>query len=149
MEQAKIDRINALARKAKTPEGLTEAEKHERALLRREYLDAVKANLESQLEHTYLQRPDGTIDDDYRIDYLREHIGAMRDAIDEDGVEMLGYTTWGPIDLVSAGSGEMEKRYGFIYVDRDNLGMGTLARSKKKSFDWYRKVIATNGADLR
>ena len=60
MEQAKIDRINALARKAKTPEGLTEAEKHERALLRREYLDAVKANLESQLEHTYLQRPDGT-----------------------------------------------------------------------------------------
>ena len=72
----------------------------------------------------------------------------MRDAIEEDGVEMLGYTTWGPIDLVSAGSGEMEKRYGFIYVDRDNLGMGTLARSKKKSFDWYRKVIATNGADL-
>ena len=60
MEQAKIDRINALARKAKTPEGLTEEEKHERALLRREYLDAVRANLESQLEHTYLQRPDGT-----------------------------------------------------------------------------------------
>lgn len=60
MEQAKIDRINALARKAKTPEGLTEEEKHERALLRREYLDAIKANLENQLEHTYLQQPDGT-----------------------------------------------------------------------------------------
>ena len=61
---------------------------------------------------------------------------------------MLGYTTWGPIDLVSAGSGEMEKRYGFIYVDRDNTGAGTLARSKKKSFDWYKQVIATNGEDL-
>ena len=93
-------------------------------------------------------KPDGTIDDDYRIAYLREHIETMRDAIDQDGVEMLGYTTWGPIDLVSAGSGEMEKRYGFIYVDRDNEGNGTLARSKKKSFDWYKKVIATNGEDL-
>ena len=93
-------------------------------------------------------KPDGTIDDDYRIAYLREHIETMRDAIDQDGVEMLGYTTWGPIDLVSAGSGEMEKRYGFIYVDRDNTGAGTLARSKKKSFDWYKQVIATNGEDL-
>ncbi|HIU05255.1 MAG TPA: 6-phospho-beta-glucosidase [Candidatus Coprousia avicola] len=92
--------------------------------------------------------PDGTIDDDYRIDYLRQHIEAMRDAITEDGVEMLGYTTWGPIDLVSAGTGEMSKRYGFIYVDRDDAGEGTLARSKKKSFYWYKKVIATNGADL-
>ncbi len=91
---------------------------------------------------------DGSINDDYRIDYLRQHIEAMRDAIDEDGVEMLGYTTWGPIDLVSAGTGEMSKRYGFIYVDRDDAGNGTLARSKKKSFDWYKKVIATNGADL-
>ena len=92
--------------------------------------------------------PDGTIDDDYRIDYLRQHIEAMRDAITEDGVEMLGYTTWGPIDLVSAGTGEMSKRYGFIYVDRDDAGEGTLARSKKKSFYWYKKVIATNGEDL-
>ena len=92
--------------------------------------------------------PDGTIDDDYRIDYLRQHIEAMRDAITEDGVEMLGYTTWGPIDLVSASTGEMSKRYGFIYVDRDDAGAGTLARSKKKSFDWYKKVIATNGEDL-
>lgn len=90
----------------------------------------------------------GYVEDDYRIDYLRQHIEAMRDAIIEDGVELLGYTTWGPIDLVSAGTGEMKKRYGFIYVDRDNAGKGTLKRSKKKSFDWYKKVIATNGADL-
>ncbi len=91
---------------------------------------------------------DGSINDDYRIDYLRQHIEAMRDAVTEDGVDLLGYTTWGPIDLVSAGTGEMSKRYGFIYVDRDDAGNGTLARSKKKSFDWYKKVIATNGEDL-
>lgn len=90
----------------------------------------------------------GYVEDDYRIDYLRQHIKTMRDAITEDGVELLGYTTWGPIDLVSAGTGEMKKRYGFIYVDRDNDGKGTLKRSKKKSFDWYKKVIATNGAEL-
>ena len=77
-----------------------------------------------------------------------EHIEAIRDAIEQDGVEMLGYTTWGPIDLVSAGSGEMEKRYGFIYVDRDNLGNGTLERRRKKSFYWYQQAIATNGGDL-
>ena len=91
---------------------------------------------------------DGSINDDYRIDYLRQHIETMRDAVVEDGVDLLGYTTWGPIDLVSASTGEMSKRYGFIYVDRDDAGNGTLARSKKKSFDWYKKVIATNGADL-
>ena len=90
----------------------------------------------------------GNINDDYRINYLREHIKAMRDAVNIDGVDLLGYTSWGPIDLVSAGSGEMEKRYGFIYVDRDNQGNGTLKRSKKKSFDWYKKVIASNGEDL-
>lgn len=90
----------------------------------------------------------GEIDDDYRINYLREHIKAMRDAINLDGVELLGYTTWGPIDLVSAGSGEMEKRYGFIYVDRDNEGNGTLKRKRKKSFYWYKKVIGSNGEDL-
>ena len=72
----------------------------------------------------------------------------MRDVVTEDGVDLLGYTTWGPIDLVSAGTGEMSKRYGFIYVDRDDTGSGTLKRSKKKSFDWYKKVIATNGEDL-
>ena len=91
---------------------------------------------------------DGSINDDYRIDYLRDHIKAMRDAVTEDGVDLLGYTTWGPIDLVSAGTGEMSKRYGFIYVDRDDAGNGTLARSKKKSYDWYKKVIASNGEDL-
>ena len=91
---------------------------------------------------------DGSINDDYRIEYLRDHIAAMRDAVTEDGVELLGYTTWGPIDLVSAGTGEMSKRYGFIYVDRDDAGAGTLARSKKKSFFWYKQVIASNGADL-
>ena len=91
---------------------------------------------------------DGAVHDGYRIDYLRAHIEQMKLAIEEDGVPMLGYTTWGPIDLVSAGTGEMKKRYGFIYVDRDNYGNGTLKRSKKKSFEWYKKVIATNGEDL-
>lgn len=91
---------------------------------------------------------DMTVNDDYRIEYLRAHIQAMRDAVTEDGVELWGYTTWGPIDLVSAGTGEMKKRYGFIYVDRDNEGNGTLARYKKKSFYWYKNVIATNGEEL-
>lgn len=91
----------------------------------------------------------GYVADDYRIEYLAEHIKAMRDAINIDGANILGYTTWGPIDLVSAGTGEMRKRYGFIYVDRDNYGNGTLKRSKKKSFDWYKEVIATNGASIK
>ncbi|MBM7642794.1 6-phospho-beta-glucosidase [Streptococcus loxodontisalivarius] len=90
----------------------------------------------------------GYVEDDYRIDYLREHVKTMNQAINEDGVELLGYTTWGCIDLVSAGTGEMKKRYGFIYVDRDNDGNGTLKRSKKKSFDWYKQVIASNGKNL-
>lgn len=90
----------------------------------------------------------GNIIDDYRIDYLQAHIQAMKDAIELDGVELLGYTTWGAIDLVSASTGEMAKRYGFVYVDRDNEGNGTLDRTKKKSFDWYKKVIETNGEDL-
>lgn len=90
----------------------------------------------------------GYVEDDYRIDYLREHIKAMYDAVSIDGVDLLGYTMWGPIDLVSASTGEMEKRYGFIYVDRDNSGNGSLKRSKKKSFEWYKKVIASNGEDL-
>ena len=89
----------------------------------------------------------GEINDDYRISYLREHIRAMGEAI-ADGIPLMGYTTWGPIDLVSASTGEMKKRYGFIYVDRDDAGNGTLKRSKKKSFDWYKKVIASNGEDL-
>ena len=91
---------------------------------------------------------DGTIDDDYRIDYLKAHIKAMKTAVEEDGIDLLGYTPWGCIDLVSAGTGEIKKRYGFIYVDKDNEGQGTLKRSKKKSFDWYKQVIATNGEQL-
>ncbi|WP_326513792.1 6-phospho-beta-glucosidase [Clostridium intestinale] len=91
---------------------------------------------------------DGYVEDDYRIEYLREHIKAMKVAINEDGVELMGYTPWGCIDLVSASTGEMKKRYGFIYVDKDNEGKGTLARSKKKSFYWYKKVIASNGEEL-
>lgn len=90
---------------------------------------------------------DGSINDTYRIDYLREHIKQMEEAI-EDGVDLIGFTPWGCIDLVSASTGEMEKRYGFIYVDKDNNGVGTLARKKKKSFDWYKKVISSNGQDL-
>ncbi|EKN5116736.1 6-phospho-beta-glucosidase [Yersinia enterocolitica] len=91
--------------------------------------------------------PQGEIEDDYRISYLREHIKAMAEAID-DGIPVIGYTSWGCIDLVSASTGEMSKRYGFVYVDRDDLGKGSLARKKKKSFYWYKKVIASNGADL-
>ena len=90
---------------------------------------------------------DGSINDDYRIDYLRDHIKAMAEAI-EDGVNLIGYTPWGCIDLVSASTGEMSKRYGFIYVDRHDDGSGTLERSKKKSFFWYKDVIATNGEQL-
>ncbi|MFM5093226.1 6-phospho-beta-glucosidase [Aeromonas rivipollensis] len=90
---------------------------------------------------------DGEIEDDYRIDYLRAHISAMGDAI-ADGVPLLGYTSWGCIDLVSASTGEMSKRYGFVHVDRDDAGRGTLARRRKKSFWWYRQVIASNGEDL-
>ncbi|MGE6125788.1 6-phospho-beta-glucosidase [Aeromonas rivipollensis] len=89
----------------------------------------------------------GEIEDDYRIDYLRAHISAMGDAI-ADGVPLLGYTSWGCIDLVSASTGEMSKRYGFVHVDRDDAGRGTLARRRKKSFWWYQKVIASNGEDL-
>ncbi|MDR2397433.1 MAG: 6-phospho-beta-glucosidase [Spirochaetaceae bacterium] len=91
---------------------------------------------------------DGSINDDYRIEYLREHIKAMKAAIEEDGVELWGYTTWGCIDIVSASTGEMSKRYGFIYVDRDDEGQGSLARSRKKSFGWYKKVIESNGETL-
>ncbi|MGK0606539.1 6-phospho-beta-glucosidase [Enterococcus gilvus] len=91
---------------------------------------------------------DGTINDDYRISYLKAHLQAMKNAVEEDGVDLMGYTSWGCIDLVSAGTGEMKKRYGFIYVDRDNEGKGTLKRSRKKSFEWYKQVIASNGENL-
>ena len=89
-----------------------------------------------------------TVDDQYRIDYLRAHIQAFKQAVEEDGVELLGYTPWGCIDLVSASTGEMAKRYGFIYVDRDNQGNGSLKRYKKRSFEWYKKVIVSNGEEL-
>lgn len=91
---------------------------------------------------------DGSIHDNYRIDYLRAHIVEMEKAINLDGLPLMGYTTWGPIDLVSASTGEMKKRYGFIYVDKDNDGNGTLVRSRKDSFYWYKKVIASDGEDL-
>ncbi|EOP64084.1 MULTISPECIES: glycoside hydrolase family 1 protein [Bacillus cereus group] len=91
---------------------------------------------------------DGTINDDYRINYLREHMIAMSDAIQEDGVEMMGYTSWGCIDLVSASTGEMSKRYGYIYVDKHDDGTGTLERKKKNSFFWYKDVISSNGEIL-
>lgn len=90
---------------------------------------------------------DGQIIDDYRIDYLRAHIEQMAKAI-EDGVDLMGYTPWGCIDLVSASTGEMSKRYGFIYVDLDDKIEGSGKRMKKKSFDWYKQVIASNGTDL-
>ncbi len=91
---------------------------------------------------------DGSIHDPYRVDYMRKHLEVLRDTIDKDGIPILGYTMWGPIDLVSASTGEMKKRYGFIYVDKDNEGKGTLKRYRKDSFYWYKKVIETNGEDL-
>ncbi len=90
-------------------------------------------------------KEDGTCEDDARIAYLKAHIEEMKKAVEIDGVDLLGYTPWGCIDLVSFTTGEMKKRYGFIYVDKNNDGSGTLKRSKKKSFDWYKNVIASNG----
>jgi 6-phospho-beta-glucosidase len=92
--------------------------------------------------------PDGkTVEDDYRISYLKDHLLQVEEAI-EDGIPVLGYTSWGPIDLVSASTAQMSKRYGFIYVDRNDDGTGTLKRYRKKSYFWYKKVIETNGAAL-
>ncbi|EOS22896.1 hypothetical protein C806_03517 [Lachnospiraceae bacterium 3-1] len=93
-------------------------------------------------------KEDGTVCDDYRIDYLRSHIQAMKAATEEDGVDVIGYTPWGCVDLISATTGEMSKRYGFIYVDKNDDGEGTLKRRPKKSFGWYRQVIASNGKTL-
>ena len=90
---------------------------------------------------------DGGIHDDYRIDYLRQHIEQMAEAI-ADGVDLMGYTPWGCIDLVSLSTGEMAKRYGLIYVNKFDDGTGDLSRERKDSFYWYQKVIATNGEDL-
>lgn len=96
-----------------------------------------------------ITEPDGTktVVDDYRINYLRDHLLQVKEAV-EDGVPVMGYTSWGCIDLVSASTAELKKRYGFIYVDRNDDGSGTLNRYKKKSFDWYKNVIATNGENL-
>ena len=91
---------------------------------------------------------DGQIHDQYRIDYLSQHLKQLRDAIVIDKIPCFGYTMWGCIDLISLASGEMKKRYGFIYVDMDDLGRGSLKRYKKDSFYWYQKVIKTNGSDL-
>lgn len=97
-----------------------------------------------------IELPDGnkTVEDDYRIDYMNDHLVQVAEAI-EDGVEIMGYTSWGCIDLVSFTTAELKKRYGMIYVDRNDDGSGTLARYKKKSFAWYKEVIATNGASLK
>lgn len=91
--------------------------------------------------------PDGAIHDDYRIEYLRRHIEQMREAV-MDGVNVIGYTAWSAIDIVSSGTSEMAKRYGFIYVDLDDDNQGTLERRRKDSFYWYKKVIASNGTEL-
>ncbi|MGI6111747.1 MAG: glycoside hydrolase family 1 protein [Bilifractor sp.] len=92
--------------------------------------------------------PDGmTVEDDYRISYMKEHLLQVEEAI-EDGVPVMGYTSWAPIDLVSASTAQMSKRYGFIYVDRNDDGSGSLARYRKKSCAWYKRVIETNGRSL-
>ena len=89
----------------------------------------------------------GEVHDDYRIAYLKEHIKALKEAIC-DGVDVIGYMPWSAIDLVGLSTGSIEKRYGFIYVDMDNEGNGTLKRIPKKSYDWYKHVIETNGEEL-
>ena len=95
----------------------------------------------------YDKLEDGQIHDPYRVEYYRDHIQQMKEAI-KDGVDLRGYYAWGPIDIVSCSSSEMSKRYGFIYVDLDDYGKGTGKRIKKDSYDWYKKVIETNGDDL-
>lgn len=92
---------------------------------------------------------DGRVHDQYRIDYLRSHLMELEKAIEIDGVPVMGYTMWGPIDLVAASTGEMKKRYGFIYVDVDDYGQGSFKRYKKDSFYWYKNVIKTNGKNLK
>ena len=91
---------------------------------------------------------DGSVHDPYRSDYLKKHAKALKDAVDTDLVDCFGYTWWGPVDIVSAGTGEMRKRYGFVYVDMDDQGKGTLARSRKDSFEVYKEIIRTNGECL-
>lgn len=104
--------------------------------------------VENDLGFEDVLEEDGSIHDDYRIAYMKGHIESMADAINLDGVNLIGYTPWGCIDLVSAGTGEMRKRYGMIYVDRDDSGQGSLERRRKDSFYWYQKVIQSNGTEL-
>lgn len=104
--------------------------------------------VENGLGATDVVLADGRIVDDYRIQFLKEHIEQIKAAVEEDGVDLMGYTPWSCIDLVSATTGEMKKRYGFIHVDRDNEGNGTLKRTRKKSFFWYKQVISSNGEVL-
>ena len=96
--------------------------------------------------------PDGkggfTVEDDYRIQYMNDHLVQVSEAL-HDGVEVMGYTAWGCIDLISCSTAEIKKRYGMIYVDLNSDGTGTLARWRKKSFGWYKEVIATNGESLK
>lgn len=94
------------------------------------------------------REPDGSINDDNRISYLNDHLYQMKLAVTEDGVDLIGYTLWGCLDIISAGTGEMKKRYGLIYVDLDDEGKGSLERMRKKSFYWYQDVIRTNGDNL-
>lgn len=104
--------------------------------------------VENGLGHTDILEEGNVIHDDYRINYLRDHIIEMRKALCEDGIPLIGYTPWGCIDIIAASTGEMKKRYGFIYVDRDDEGNGTLNRYRKDSFYWYKKVIESNGEVL-
>lgn len=104
--------------------------------------------VENGLGYNDVVNEDGTIEDDYRINYFADHFKAIGHAI-ENGVEVMGYTSWGCIDIVSASTSQMSKRYGFIYVDVDDYNKGTYKRLKKKSFDWYKKVIETNGEILK
>lgn len=104
--------------------------------------------VENGMGNVDIVEEDGSIHDDYRIAYLRDHIMEMKKAVEIDRVPVLGYTTWGCVDLVSAGTGEMKKRYGFVYVDLDDKGNGSFKRMKKDSFFWYQKVIGSNGENL-
>ena len=99
------------------------------------------------LDEVVVEDGERRVHDQYRIDYLRKHVACMREAV-KDGVDLMGYTWWGPIDLVSHGTGEMRKRYGFIFVDKYDDGTGDYSRFKKDSFEYYKKVIKSNGEDL-
>ena len=110
-------------------------------------VDATVKVIENGLGAQDTLEADGSIHDPYRVDYMKRHIAAMKEAV-EEGVDLMGYTMWSCIDLVSASSGELRKRYGFVYVDAHDDGTGTFKRYRKDSFWWYKKVIESNGEDL-